>query len=124
MKGTLDKSYSTVSYEEQAGAIADPSSAIGKTGQVVMVKNTTLDRIFLYVWDDEDESWEMIESSPASGSSSVDVETQAGEIAEPTTTAKGDGHIVKVLYTGFTPDRVVQWIYDLTNTEWFGVELL
>lgn len=56
--------------------------------------------------------------------SRVDVESVTGEIAEPTTTAKGDGHIVKVIYTDFTPDRVVQWTYDLTNTRWFGVELL
>lgn len=56
--------------------------------------------------------------------SMIDVESQAGEIAEPTTTPKGDGHIVKVLYTGFTPDRVVVWTYDLTNTAWFGEEKL
>jgi len=54
----------------------------------------------------------------------IDVEIQAAEIAIPTTTAKGDGHQVKVLYTLYAPDRVVQWVYDLTNTAWYGVELL
>ena len=56
--------------------------------------------------------------------SRIDLEVQTGEILVPTTTVKGDGHIVKVLYTGFTPDRVVSWTYDLVNTKWFGVELL
>lgn len=54
----------------------------------------------------------------------IDTESQAGDIAVPTTTPKGDGHIIKVLYTGYTPDRVALWAYDLTNTAWYGVELL
>jgi len=58
------------------------------------------------------------------GAFTVDSEDQAGEILEPTTTPIGDGHLVRVRYTAFTPDRVVQWIYDLTNTRWQGVELL
>ncbi len=53
-----------------------------------------------------------------------DVETQAADIAVPTTTPKGDGHAVKVLYTQYTPDRIVLWTYDLTNTSWFGDEKL
>ena len=67
---------------------------------------------------------DVIEYAAANYGSMIDTEEQAGEIAVPTTTAKGDGHLVKVLYTGFTPDRYVLWCYDLTNTGWKGVELL
>ena len=54
----------------------------------------------------------------------IDTEESANDIETPTTTAKGDGHLVKMLYTTYTPDRVVLWTYDLTNTKWFGVEML
>jgi len=58
------------------------------------------------------------------GAFTIDTETATGEIAYPVTTPIGDGHMIKVLYTDFTPDRVVMWIYDLTNIAWYGVELL
>jgi len=54
----------------------------------------------------------------------INSENQAGEILEPVTLPIGDGHMIRVRYTGFAPDRCVQWIYDLTNTTWHGVELL
>ena len=54
----------------------------------------------------------------------IDTEIQLAEISVPVTTPKGEGHQVKVLYSLYTPDRVVLWTYDLTNTKWFGDELL
>jgi len=58
------------------------------------------------------------------GAFTVDTDTATGDIAEPVVTPIGDGHMVKVLYTDYAPDRVVLWIYDLTNTTWHGVEML
>jgi len=52
----------------------------------------------------------------------IDYEVQTGIIAEPTTTAKGDGHLVEVLYTMYDPDRVVLWKY--ANGGWYGTEAL
>lgn len=51
-------------------------------------------------------------------------ENQTGEVADPVITPRGDGHMVKVTYTDYTPDRAVLWIYDLSNTTWHGVEVL
>lgn len=58
------------------------------------------------------------------GPSIVDTETATGEIAEPTTSPAGDGHMVEVVYTDFTPDRVILWKYDAVNSAWYGVEML
>jgi hypothetical protein len=52
----------------------------------------------------------------------MDYEVQTGIIAEPTTTPKGDGHVVIVLYTMYAPDRVVTWKY--ANGGWYGTEAL
>jgi len=54
----------------------------------------------------------------------LDVETQTGEISEPNISPLQDGHIVKTLYTAYSPDRKMIWIYDTTNGSWDGVEIL
>ncbi len=59
------------------------------------------------------------ETYPARGSF-VDYEVQAGIIAEPTIAARGNGHIVVVLYTLYDPDRVFTWKY--ANGAWYGTE--
>lgn len=51
-------------------------------------------------------------------------DTATGDIAEPALTPIWDGFRQKVTYTDYTPDRVVLWVWDLTNTKWHGVELL
>jgi len=51
-------------------------------------------------------------------------EIVTGEIAEPTTVSRGDGHSVAVEYSDFTPNRMVKWIRGSGDTKWFGVELL
>ena len=56
--------------------------------------------------------------------SRIDTESVTGDIAVPVTTPKGDGHLVNVLYTDYTPDRVVLWKYEATNAKWYGVEVL
>jgi len=57
-------------------------------------------------------------------SSMFNYETQAGEIAEPVTASKGNGHVVVVEYTGFTPNRMVKWTRGNTDSTWYGEELL
>ena len=54
----------------------------------------------------------------------TDYETQVGEIAEPVTVSRGNGHTVVVEYTGFTPNRMVKWTRGNTDATWYGVELL
>jgi len=51
-----------------------------------------------------------------------DYETQTGTIAEPTTTSKGNGHVV-VVYNS-TDDRTFMWIRVNSDGDWMGVELL
>lgn len=58
------------------------------------------------------------------GAFTVDSEDITGDISYPTTTPIGDGHLLRARYTDYTPDRIVEWIYDLGNTKWHGVELL
>lgn len=58
------------------------------------------------------------------GAFTVDSENITGEISYPVTTPIGDGHLLRARYTDYTPDRVVEWIYDLGNTTWHGVELM
>lgn len=47
-----------------------------------------------------------------------DYETQTGAIAEPTTTSKGNGHVVIVNNT--TEGRVFEWVS--VGGAWYGVE--
>jgi len=51
-----------------------------------------------------------------------DYETQTGTIAEPTTTSKGNGHVV-IVYNS-TEDRTFMWIRVNSDGDWMGTELL
>lgn len=54
--------------------------------------------------------------------SMLDYEVQTGEMAEPVTTSRGNGHAVEVYNSNL--DRTVLWLRCNSDGDWMGVEVL